>query len=93
MVLRLPYFDAKAGAEPLADSGSEIGVGVDARADGGTTEGYLAEVAYGFVDALKAAFDLARVPPELLAETDRGGVLQVRPPCLDDIIELEGFRV
>jgi hypothetical protein len=67
VVLRLTYLDTEAGAESLADFGSEIGVGVDAGADGGATEGDLGEVFYGFVDALYAAFDLARVAPEFLA--------------------------
>src|SRR5918995_1435877 len=88
VVLRLTYLDTEVGAESLADSGSEIGVGVDAGADGGTTEGDLGEVFYRIVDALYAAFDLARVAAELLAQADRGGILEVRPPGLDDAVEL-----
>jgi hypothetical protein len=66
VVLCLAYLDTKAIGEPLADFGGEIGVGVDAGADGCATEGHFGEVFHGFVDTLYAAFDLARVAAELL---------------------------
>ena len=67
----------------------ELGVGVDAGADGRAAEGDLGEVCSApSCTRSYAAFDLARVAGELLAEPDRGGILQVRPAGLDDVVEL-----
>ena len=68
----------------------ELGVGVDAGADGRAAQGHLGEVLAGLLYALDAALDLARVAEELLAQPDRGGVLEVRPAGLDDVVELAG---
>jgi hypothetical protein len=66
-------------------------VGVDAGADGRAAEGNFGEVFAGLLYALDAALDLPRVAEELLPETNRGGVLEVRPPGLDHGVELDGF--
>jgi cytochrome P450 len=91
VVLGLAHLDTKALGEPLADLARELGVGVDAGADGRTTQCDFREVLLGFLYALYAALNLPGVPLELLAEADRGGVLQVRPTRLYYVVELPGL--
>jgi len=44
------------------------------------------------LDALDALLDLGPVAGELLTERDRRRVLEVRPPRLDDVVELVFLR-
>jgi hypothetical protein len=61
---------------------------VQAGADGGAAERDLAEPLAAVADPLDPLAHLRRVAGELLAERDRHGVHQVRPPRLDDVVEL-----
>ena len=91
VVLGLAHLDAEAGAQTLGHPLGELGVGIDAGADSRAAESYLGELVHCFVDARDAALYLARIALELLAETDRGGVLEMRPACLYDVVELSSL--
>ena len=86
-------FDGQAGH--LGELGSrefgELRVRVDAGADGSAAEGDFTQLLLRRLRALYAALDLAGVTDELLAEPDRGGVLQMRAAGLDDAPELFGL--
>ncbi|BAC17880.1 hypothetical protein [Corynebacterium efficiens YS-314] len=70
---------------------TEVGGGVDAGADGGTTDGQLTQTWQGGLDALDAELDLACVAAELLAQGDRDGVHEVGAAGLDHGIPLVGL--
>jgi hypothetical protein len=91
VVLGLAHLYAEALEEAGGHAAGELGVGVDAGADRRAAEGYLGKVRLGFLDPLYAALYLAGVAPELLAEADGGGVLEVGAAGLDDVVELDGL--
>ena len=68
--------------------GGEAGRGVDPGADRGAAQRQLGHPGQRGLDPLDAVADLRRVPAELLAQGDRGGVHQVGPAALDHLGEL-----
>ncbi len=65
-----------------------LGLGVDPGADGGAADPQVAQVIRRALDAPAVALDRSTVGAELLAEPDRHGVLEVRAPRLEDVVEL-----
>ena len=61
---------------------------VQAGADCGAAERNLPEPVQRDLEPRDSLPDLRRVAAEFLAEGDRDRIHQVRPPCLDDVIEL-----
>ena len=60
----------------------------DARADGAAANAQVTQVVRGLGDAPHAALDRVRVRVELLAESNRHRVLQMRATGFDDVVEL-----
>ena len=89
MILGLVDVHAELLGEDGADAGGEVGMGVDAGADGRAAKGYLRQLRFRVFQPSKGTLDLASVAAETsLAEADGRGVLQVRPAGLDDGPEL-----
>lgn len=80
------------GAGQLADLGSDGLVealeGVQTGTDSGTTLSQEAQVGDASLNALDVAVELGNVAGELLAKSQRSGVLQVSTANLDDVLEL-----
>lgn len=66
---------------------------VETGANGGAALSERVETRQGALDSLNAVFDLSSVTRKLLAESKRGGVLQVGTPDLDNVLEFDGFRL
>ena len=69
----------------------EVGVAVEAGADGGAAERQFVEVFERVLQAGEAVVKLGNVAGEFLAEGERGGVLQVGAADFDDGLERFGF--
>ena len=80
--------EARLLLQPLADSLGELGMGVEARADGGTAERDLAQARQRCLDAGDALPHLGRVAAELLSQRHGHGVHEMRAARLDDVVEL-----
>lgn len=80
------------GAGQLADLGSDGLVealeGVETSADGGTTLSQEAQVGNASLDTLNVAVKLGNIARELLAESERSGVLQMSTANLNDVLEV-----
>src|SRR6266542_637002 len=87
-VCRTADLQARLGAQLLAHACCELGVRVQARADGGAAERNLAEPRQRIAHALDPLPHLRRVAGELLAERHGDRVHPVRPPGLDHVVEL-----
>src|ERR1700687_1635836 len=88
MVVGLSHQEAGAPGQVGADSLRELGVSIDAGADGGATEGQLGQLLGGKTDSIDRSLNLTGVAAELLAKADGGRVLKVRPSGLDHRHEL-----
>ena len=66
---------------------------VQAGPDRGAAEGNLAEPLERPAHTSMTLPHLRRIAAELLAERDRNCIHQVRPPRLDDVVELDRFRL
>ena len=86
VVFGFPQIDAELAGQQAGDLAGELRVGVDAGADGGAAEGDLGQTRLGGSDPVEAALELAGVAAEFLPQSDRHGVLQVRPAGLDDVV-------
>ena len=74
--------------QPLADPLGELGMGVEARADGGPAERDLAQPGERSLDAGDPLAHLRGVAAELLAQRHGHGVHKVRAARLHDVVEL-----
>ncbi len=70
-------------------AGAELGMGIQAGADGRPAERQLAEMGDRFLDVIDALVEEFHPAGDLLTEGQRSRVHQVRPADLDDV--LEGF--
>ena len=77
--------------EVAHDDRGEIGVTIEAGADGGATEGEFFDGGDGVGGTEAGVFDLFGVAAEFLAEADGGGVHEVGATDFDDIPEFEGL--
>ena len=78
--------------QPRAGPGGEFGMGVDPSPDRGPAQRHRQQLVTRRLDAADRLLDLAGIALELLSKADRRGVLEVRPPGLDDGPELLGLR-
>jgi hypothetical protein len=77
--------------ELLRDAHPELGMGVEAGADGGAAQGQLAQMGERGVEVLEPVVELGDVARELLAQGERRRVLQVGAADLHDVAELVGL--
>ncbi len=84
--------EAGVGGQPRANPGRELGVRVQAGADGGASERDLPKPLERRLDPRLAFADLGGVPGELLPERHRDGVHPMGASRLDDVVELGRLR-
>jgi hypothetical protein len=73
------------------DPPGELGMGIDAGADGGAAQGQFVQSRQGLLQTAAGQFQLAGVAGKNLAEANRRGVLQVGAADLDDVVEGGGL--
>ena len=70
----------------------ELRMAIEPRADRRAAERHFAERLLRPRDPLNAQFNLPRIAAELLPQSHRGGILQMGPPDLDDLVESLALR-
>jgi len=93
MVRRLADLEPGQGRQPPDCRCGVVGVGVDAGPDGGAAERHAQQLVARGPRPPDGLLELARVAAELLAQADRGRVLEVGPARLDDRPELVGLGI
>ena len=85
--------DASLLGDLLGGERPELGMGIQAGADGGAADRQFTGTRVGVLDAFQGEVNLGHPAGEHLAEADRGGVLQVGAPDHDHVVVLLGLRV
>ena len=79
-------------AEPSRHARTELGMRVQAGADGGASERKLRQVRQRALQVRQSVVELRRPAAQLLAEAQRRGVHQMRASDLHDLVERAGLR-
>ena len=73
-------------------AGSKSRSGIQSRSDGGAAQRKLIDVFQSFPDSRLRQFHLPGISAEFLPQAHRYGILQMRPPDLENLPELLPFR-